>query len=290
MKRLAPLTLAALMIALVTATAGCQRLVDVQTGTRVIDAQNNVVSENVRTVRVSTSQVGKYRVRTISQEAQAAELYAQAQRDIAAGNNDTAAEKLEQVVAIQPGNEQAKKQLESIRAGKNVTAARPDGSPDEPDSDADAPRPSTPRPTPAPVPTPKPSTESTRVAGGLVRWIPDTLTGFKASKAAIDPLSVSRQYTAESGQLAYIVVVAEQFRTSSAAKVALASQVKSGYPNNDSSQKISGRETYFGTDGGRFGVMGFVDGAVMVAIEGRARSGAATGIKDELRAAVEQLP
>jgi len=272
MRRLRSLILIALVASAVAAGSGCQRMADVQTGTRVVDTQGQIVSENVRTVRVSTDQAGKYRVMTVTLESQAASLYAEAQKDIAAGNTDEAAKKLARVLAIQPDHADAKKQLSTIKAGKTVTA----------DKNAPAAKPS---------PTkPKPSTESTKVAGGLVKWTPDALRGFSAEKAGVDPLSVSRQYTPlAEGKVATLVIVAEQFRTVSAAKAALASQVKSRYPSKDSTQKINGHDTYFGTDGGRFAVIGFTDGAVMVAVEA-GTNGSASELKGPLTDVVKQMP
>jgi len=117
------------------------------------------------------------------------------------------------------------------------------------------------------------------------------LTGYKASKAAVDPLSVSRQYTPNSsGDLRSLVVVAEQFRNAEAAKAALRSQVQSRYTGSDATFKVNGHDVYFGTDARQFAVIGFTDGAVMVAAEGMSGSGSPKDLRSVLTEVVKQLP
>ncbi len=117
------------------------------------------------------------------------------------------------------------------------------------------------------------------------------LAGFTAAKAAVDPLSVSREYRPGSGNPAQsLVIVAEQFRTSADAKRALSANVKQRYPKNASSSKINGHTVYFGTDGRRFAVIGFTSGAVMVALEASPDSGSPSTMKSVLEKALKQLP
>ena len=61
--------------------------------------------------------------------------------------------------------------------------------------------------------------------------------------------------------------MAEQNRTGDDAKKALARQVKQAYTHDSATFKVNGHDAYFGTDGRRFAVIGFTDGAVMVALE-----------------------
>lgn len=269
----------ALAIALLSSLAvmpACQRTVEVQTGTRIVDSQGRVISEDIKTVRVPPETASAYRIVTITQPdsgAQVAALYAEAQKAIAAGDMLLAEKKLAEVVALSPGYGKAQSQLDAIAKGQKVT----------PDT---TPRPTTPTTSTAPPA----STTPTATAGALSRWIPDKLTGFTARKAAIDPLAVSREYAPGSGSAATnLVIYAEQFRSSAEAKQALEIQVKQRYPNSASIQTVHSHGTYFGTTTG-FAVIGFTSGAVMVAVEAQPESGSAASLKSLLVSVVNQLP
>ncbi len=282
MRRLVRFGLAAAMVVVVGAVSACQRTVEVQTGTRIVDAQGRVISEDIQTLRVPPESASAYRINTITQEStsspQIAALYADAQSAIAAGDLKTAGQKLAEVIALDASFGKAKQQADAIAKGEKV---KPDTS--NPTSN---PKPSTPSTTTG-TPGGKPPVEN---GSALTRWTPDVLTGFTAAVAAVDPLSVSRQYTPNMGNPASsLVIVAEQFRNSTAAKRALKSNVKDRYPDNSSSSTVNGHTVYFGTDG-KFAVAGFTDGAVMVALEASPRSGSASSMKSVLSQAVEQLP
>jgi len=265
----------ALAVALLGAPA-CQRMVEVQTGTRVVDEQGRVISEDVRTVRVSADKAGEYRVVTVTQESKLASLYDQAQTAIAAGDLKTAEKKLAEVLVVSTTYRKAKQQYDAITAGKKVT----------PDNGSTAGGGSS-----TPGTTKPPSTKPPVTPSGLLRWVPDTITGFSAAKPFVDPLSVTRDYRPASGTRAQtLVVYAEQFRSAADAKKALQAQVKSQYPKSPDTTTINGHDVYFGTDGREFVVIGFTEGAVMVAAEASAESGDLPGLKELLRGVVEQLP
>lgn len=270
------LAIAVMLVASLGLATGCKRTIEVQTGTRIVDSQGRVISEDIKTVRVPPETASAYRIVTITQPDTATEVasnYNQAQSAIVAGNMALAKELLGKVVAQDPTYRSAKKQLDTINAGK------------KPAPDKTAPSAPTTSTTPPPA-----STTPTATAGGLVRWIPDTVTGFTAQKAAIDPLSVSRQYTPAAGSpAASLVIYAEQFRSSAEAKRALSSQVKQRYTRNSSGQTINGHTVYFGTSSG-FAAMGFTSGAVMVAIEAAPASGSEEGLKSTLAAVAKNLP
>lgn len=280
MKRASTLMVTMVLVATLAFASGCQKMVDVQTGTRTVDSQGRVISEDIRTVRVPQETAGAYRINTITQEdtasAQLAALYGAAQTAIAAGDLKTAATKLAEVIAISPTYRNAQKQSDAIAKGEKVT---PDTTPSEPAT-------STTKPTPAPGT--KPPAE---ISSALLRWMPDSLDGFTAETAAVDPLSVSRQYVPGSGNPAKtFVIVAEQFRTSAEAKRALEVNVKARYSKNTDSLKVGGRTVYFGTDGSQFAVIGFTSGPVMVALEASPDSGAPSTMKSVLVDALKQLP
>ena len=280
MKRFSRLVMALALVATLGLASACQRTVEVQTGTRIVDEQGRVISEDIKTVRVPQATAGAYRVNTIVQPAapstQVASLYAEAQSAIAAGDLKLAEKKLAAVIAISPTYGNAKKQADAIKAGKKVS---PDTKPPE-----SATATSTPKP---PAPTKPPADTASK----LLRWMPDALEGFTAAKAAVDPLSASREYKPASGNpAARLVIVAEQFRTSADAKRALAVDVKQRYPNDANSSQVHGHPIYFGTDGRDFAVIGFTSGAMMVALEASPDSGSPVEMKAVLEKALGQLP
>jgi hypothetical protein len=281
MKRVFNLGLAAmLMLAVLVLTPACQRTVEVQTGTRTIDAQGHVISEDVRTVRVPADKASAYRVVTITQPSSNADkfasLYAEAQKAIEGGNLKLAQMKLKELLALTPDYQSAKTQLEAIKKGEKVS----------PDPKASKPATAT-----SGGGASGGSGEPAEVAGSLLQWVPDKLSGFTAAATSADALSVSREYRPGSGNAAAsLVIVAEQFRTSAEAKAALTTQVKQRYPKNADSSTVHGHDTYFGTDGKSFAVMAFTSGAVMVAVEASPDSGSPSGMSPALAKVVGQLP
>lgn len=280
MKRTTTLALAlALMVTLAFGT-GCQKTIEVQTGTRIVDSQGRVISEDIKTVRVPPETAGAYRIVTITQDettnAKLAALYDEAQTAIAKGDLKTAATKLAEVIAISPTYRNAKTQSEAIAKGEKVT---PDTTPSDPPTSTT---------TPTSTPGAKPPADA---PSALLRWMPDSLDGFTPEKALVDPLSVSRQYVPNAGNAAKtFVIVAEQYRTSSEAKDALNTNVKKRYSKNSDSYKIGGRTVYFGTDGRAYAVIGFTSGPVTVALEASPDSGAPSSMKSLLEEALKQLP
>jgi hypothetical protein len=274
MNRLARLGVALALVASLGLVSACQRTVEVQSGTRIVDSRGQVISEDIQTLRVPADKAGAYRVVTIVQDpgaAQLASLYTAAQDAIASGDLQTAAKRLADVIAIQPTYKNAKQQADAIAKGQKVT---PDRSPSTPATS-----------------TPKPSTPPTETGSALLSWMPDALTGFTAGKAAVDPLSVSREYAPGSGNPAKsLVIVAEQFRTAADAKAALENSVKQRFTKNASSSTVHGHAIYFGTDGKRFAAVGFTNGAVMIALEASPDSGSPSAMKSTLEKVVGQLP
>jgi len=253
----------ALLVALAVAgvsASGCQRTVEVKSGTITKCTAGEVISTDVKTIKVPADKAGAYSVRTITvtcdTHAQLPKLYGEAQAALASGNMQLAASKLAQVLALDPAYRKAKEQADSIAKG---------GKP-APDTGQQPSSPTTSTP-PPPVDPEKPG-ETTQTVGALGKWVPDKITGFTAAKPLTDPLSVSREYLPSGSSPAQaLVIVAEQNRTADDAKKALSRQVKQLYTHDDATLKVNGRDAYFGTDGKRFAVLGFTDGAVMVALE-----------------------
>ena len=265
----------AALLAVLGAGSACQRMVDVQVGTRTVDAQGRLISQDIRTIRVPADKAGSYHVITITRpdtQVRIAALYADAQKALTDGDVTLAKAKLDELLTLTTDYRSAKTQRDAITAGKKVAP------------DTSAPKPNKPTPTP-------PSGEPTAVAGSLMTWVPDKVSGFSAEKPTADVLSVSREYAPASGSSAQtLVIVAEQFRTSADAKSALTSEVKNRYPKNSASLTVHGHAAYFGTDGRRFAVIAFTSGAVMVAAEASPESGSPSQLKSLLEKVVEQLP
>jgi hypothetical protein len=250
---------AALVVAVAVAgvsTAGCQRMVEVKSGTRTICTAGEVISDDVKTIKVPAKSAGAYKVRTVivtcDKHTQLQTLYGEAQAALAAGNIKLAEAKLAAVLAIDPTYRKAQQQTDAIKKGTKPT------------TDSSNPPSTTPTTTPDPQnPGGNPTTDPS-----LSKWAPDAITGFSAQKRLVDALSVSREYLPSGKSPALgLAIYAEQLRTSDEAKAALSRQVKAKYAKNSADIKVKGRDAYFGTDGKRFAVIGFTDGAVMVALE-----------------------
>jgi hypothetical protein len=271
------LSVTTLLLAALLVVSGCQRMVDVQTGTRTVDSQGRVISQNIKTIRVPADKAGDYRVVTITKDTAPADrlaaLYDEAQKALGNGDTKLALQKLDELLAISPDYRAAKTQREAIKAGKKV-------SPDTSSSSSGS------KPT-----TTTPPSQPTETAGALLKWVPDALTGFTAEKPLVDPLSVSRQYTPKSGTSAdSLVIAAEQFRSSDEAKAALKSQVKQRYTKDADTRSVHGHDVYFATDGKRFAVMAFVSGSAMVAVEAARDAGSPAKLDSVLEKVVGELP
>ena len=276
-----------LAVALVT-SAGCQKKVEVQTGTRTVCTYGEGISADVRTIKVPANKAGDYRVVTVTKTCdrhrKLEALYAAAQLDITHDDLAAAKAKLTQIVASDAAFGRAKQQLDQIIAKKKPS---PDTS-----NPAGGSKPTAPGPGSAPAPAPAPGgTSSTGPAEALLTWTPDALTGYSAAKPVIDALAVSRQYTPRSAtKIVSLVIAAEQFRDAAAANGALASQEKSHYARDAATIRINGHSAYFGTDGRRFAVLAFTDGAVLIVVEMAGDPGGQAGLKDGLVGVAKQLP
>jgi hypothetical protein len=118
------------------------------------------------------------------------------------------------------------------------------------------------------------------------------LTGFTASKPAVDPLNIARQYVpAQESDVVTLVIVAEQFSGNEMAKEGLTGQVKNVYTRDKDTFTLNGHSVYFGTDGSRYAAVGFVKGSVLVALEMSGKPGQSpTKLRSALEDAVRQLP
>jgi len=294
MKRLVMALLAVSLSLAVVASVGCQKKADVKSGTRTICKYGEVISEDVDTIKVPADKAGGYRVttvtRTCDRHRKLEALYAAAQLDITKNDLAAARAKLAQIVASDAGFKRAQQQLEQIDAKKKPTPDTGGAQATTKPGTGSKPTKSAPAPGPAPVPAPG-GTNPTGPFESLLKWAPTSLTGYAGAQPVLDPLSVSRQYRpGATSKTASLVIAAEQFRDSTAAKSALSSQVKTHYSRDASTVVVNGHSAYFGTDGRRFAVLSFTDGAVMVVVEMAQAPDQQAGLRDELVAVVKQLP
>ncbi len=280
MIRIGRASLVVIVTLCVALTVGCQPKVEVKTGSRLVCTEGHVISESIKTIEVPADKISDYRVKTVvktcDEHAVVLPLYEQAQVAIAAGDLKTAEEKLAQVVAADPAFRKAKSQLDSVKAGQ------------EPAVDNEEPAP----PAEAPAPDTKPGEGDTSApAGSLLKWAPDVVRGFTATKPTIDLLNIAREYVPGSGSgPVSFVIVAEQTQTAAGAQAALNTQVKQQYPADTETITVNGRKVYFGTNS-RYAALGFTDGSVMVALEMSVKPGdSPKSLKKALVAAAEQLP
>ncbi len=267
-------TALSLVVALGTTSAvtGCaKRMVSVETGQRVVCTYGEIVSSTVHTVRVPAREAGKYSVTTTritcAKHTQLEKLYAEAQAALGKKDLTTAKAKLAEVVKIDATYKSASSQLKAIQAGNTPTA---DGSSGPGSSGSTGSTSTTP---PGSGTTPGGTKPEGPVASLLV-YTPDSIDGFKARPVVADAFSISRQYLSlSSADVSSLVIVAEQFRSSSAAQNWLKTNVRGRYTRSADNVQIGKRTAYLATDGQRFAIIAWTEGPIAVAIEADAGSG-----------------
>lgn len=275
------------MLALVALTAtllsagGCQKKIEVQSGTRTLCTYGETVSNTIKTISVPADEAGLHKVQTVTitcdRHRKLEALYETAQADLAKGDMSAAKLKLAQIVADDPEFGQAAKQLAVIKSGKKP---KPDTSNPEPDGS----NPTTDTATPG-------DDEVTGPVETLLKWAPGTLTGFKAAKPVAGAFTLSRQYIPASGSKARALVIdVEQFRDKGYASAALDAYAKRPYSMNASTAKVNGHSAYFGTDNTRYAILAFTQGAVLIQVEMAADPGKQAALKTDLIAVAKQLP
>jgi len=281
MRRLGSLLALVALAATLVSAGGCQKKIEVQTGTRTLCTYGETVSNTIKTVSVPAEEAGLHKVTTVTitcdRHKKLDALYAAAQADIGKGDMSAAKLKLAQIAADDPAYRQAAKQLALINSGKK-------------------PKPDTTKPgsggSNTSTGTPKPGDDQvTGPVKSLLKWAPATLTGFTAQKPAADALSFTRQYIPASGSKAKALVIAvEQFRDKGYAEAGLDAYSKRPYSKNASTVSVNGHSAYFGTDNTRYAILAFTQGAVLIQIEMAADPGKQAALKSDLIAVAKQLP
>lgn len=257
----------------VIALTGCgEKTVKVQTGERVVCTYGETVSSTVKTIEVPASKAADYKVVTkkvtCARHKALEALYAAAQKAIADGDLTAARAKLAEVLAMEAGFRNAAEQAAQIDAGKKPTPDTGTGSGNTGGS-TDA--------TGSGVP-------ETPVAS-LAKWVPDSITGYKADPVVADTNALTREYVPTgSSPVVSIVVVAEQFKTAEAAKAAAADTIAREYPSSRSTVDADGRTLSFGVSGTKFAAVAWNEGAILVVVEGFPKSGTGSSLKSTLQA------
>lgn len=281
MRRLGSLVVLVALSTTLLVSGGCQKKIEVQSGTRTVCTYGEIVTDTVKTVTAPANKAGEYQVRAVTitcdRHKKLDALYEAAQADIAKGDLDAAQLKLTQIVASDSAFRQASAQLATIKSGKKPTA-------DRGNSGSTGSKPTT--------STPKPGDDQpTGPIQSLLKWAPDKLTGYTAATPAADALSLTRQYIpASDTKVKALVIAVEQFRDKKYAAAGLDAYSKRPYPKSSSKVSVNGHSAYFGTDNTRYAILAFTQGAVLIQVEMVAEPGKQASLKSDLIAVAKQLP
>ncbi len=265
---------ALLIVGLATGLAGCgERVVKVESGTRVVCTYGEQLSNTIKIVDVPASEARLYTVKTAkvtcTKHRKLEALYADAQRAIAANDMKTARAKLAEIIELDASFRKASEQASDIDSGRKPV---PDiGSP------------ATGSPTGSTVPTGTGIPEGP--VASLATWVPDSIPGYKADPVTADSVSLTREYTAVGGgAVTSIVVVAEQYKDATFAKAAAVGTISGQYSARRDRGTADGRTLQFGTSGASFAAVAWNEGAVLVVVEAYSASGKASSLKGDLQA------
>lgn len=271
--------LVALALSLVAGVlTGCARKVEVSTGEIVLCRYGHTVKDDVRSIEVPAREAGEYSVETTTivcpLHRRMEDLYAKAQEALAAGDLAAAEKLLAEVVAGDAGFRKAATQLADVKAGRKPQPDR--GGSQAPGSSSA---------------TSSPDDEGRLpVSGDMRRYVPEDIPGFTAQSVVVDPVAVSRMYLPKgASDVGQLIIAVEQYTDAAHAKAAIDSGVKRSYSGSPSEVRVPGHVAYFGTDGTRFAVLAFNDGAVLVVFEMYAAKGPPTALKDDLAKAAEAV-
>lgn len=265
----------ALVVALVVSLGGCQRKVKVLTGEIVVCTAGEILEDSTEEIEVPEDDLADYgvttKVTTCDRHSDLAELYEAAQKAIAVGDLVTARERLETLVERDPAYRNAKQQLAEI--DKGATPQTDSG--EQASNDGETPAGETPADTPPPQ----------GPVVSLMKYVPDSLTGYVAQGILADPASLSRQYLPVGGNASQLVIEVEQ-RVDVGAATSEQQRIVGAYPQSQGTRTINGRTVMTGANG-PYAIAVFTDGAITVAVELHGSSGAA--LVDAAVAVVEAI-
>jgi len=260
-----------LLLALPFASGCREKTVTVRSGEIVMCTEGEIISDTTEALSVPADEVGEYsvktRVETCDLHTKLAKLYDDAQKAIAAGDLEGAKAALTQVLKLSATYRKAGTQLADINAGKKPA---PDGT--------QATQPGTPGQDPG---TPG-EDDPTGPILTLASYAPDAVAGLVGQGLITDPFTLTRDYLpATPGSLLKAVIVAEQFKDAAAAKTELADVIKPSYANRAANLTAGGRSVYYG-ESGRVAAVAFVEGSVLVVVEGAASGDDGAAVKAKI--------
>jgi len=252
--------------------SGCrEKTVTVRSGEIVMCTEGEIISDTTEELSVPADEVGEYsvktRVETCDLHTKLAGLYDDAQKAIAAGDLESAKAALTQILKLSVTYREAGTQLADINAGKKPA---PDGS----------------QPTQPGTGGQNPGTPGDDVPTGpvltLASYAPDSVAGLVGQGLIVDPFALTRDYLpATPGSLLKAVIVAEQFKDAAAAKAALANSIKPSYSKQSANLTAGGRSVYYGVNG-RVAAVAFVEGSILVVVEGAASGNDGSAVKAKI--------
>lgn len=260
-----------LLLALPSLAACKQKTVTVRSGEIVMCTEGEIIADTTEEIDVPADEVGNYSVKTRTEtcdlHTKLAALYGDAQDALTAGDTVGAKAALLQVLKLDATYRKAGSQLADIEAGK------------KPNPDA----PSTEQPTaPGQDPGTPGEDDPTGPVLGLATYTPDSVAGLVGQGLIADPFTLTRDYLpATPGTLLKAVIVAEQFKDAAAAKAELDKVIKPSYSNQASTQSTGGRSVYYGVNG-KVAAAAFVQGSVLVVVEGAASGSDGASIKSKV--------
>lgn len=262
MKRLSHVLLAVLLIFSLATTTGCKkRTVTVKTGEIVLCTAGEVVEDNTKDIKVPEDKVGDYsvttRIITCPDHQNTGALYDDAQAALAAGDLETATQKLKAVVALSPDYKKAASQLKEIESGAKP---KPDSTPSSGTTTS----------------TPSPD-EPVDAVSNLAKYVPDTIAGYSAQGIIADPASITRNYIPTSGNADQLVIYAEQTVDAKNAE-SFVNDLKAQYPTSKATVTVGSKKGYFGVRD-TFAVVVVIDGPVVISVELHAKKGKAADLK-----------
>lgn len=298
-KRIRAILSMGLLLALAAASVGltgCQQrqsTVTVRTGEIVLCTEGEIVSDTTVEKEVPADEVDQYKVTTRVEvcdlHAKLAALYADGQRALDSGDLQGAQRLLAEVVAQDPRFRRAPQQLADLEAGRTP-----------PVDVAIVPRPGTsPRPTTPGVTPPDPDGGGDRTDAPppvdegpislFLPYTPDTLPGLNGQELIVDAFVFTRHYVPTSQDtFRGFVVVVEQFADAAAARKRMDTAIRSSYPQAGRSFTLKGDPAYFGVNG-PVAVVAFLQGNLLVALEGTAVGDDGARIERDMMTLAERL-
>jgi len=209
-------------------------------------------------------------------------MYEEALSALASGETTTAISLLEQVVASDPDNQQARRTLESVQSGSATESGADDDDDEsaEPDTTDDTPAPATEDPAFG-----KPTDD-------LPALLPSSVQGYSlGTKSAVGDDATVSGSPSTPDLIGSRAVWSVHYRKSDKEAAEFVSDVsKSLYSKNPKNVNVDGAKGYFGTDGTRFATVVYVRGRYVFEVVLTSLDGKASALELEAGNAAKAFP